>query len=107
MTDNKQEEWVDNRSLYPTMTILELYDYFWATLSTSAAVILSEMIVQGEFCLRLGAGCQAQAAAAADLPGRCPALAGRTDRLRHTENPGRESPMISSEDLAWVQVRLR
>ncbi|WP_294709995.1 hypothetical protein [uncultured Gemmiger sp.] len=54
MTDNKQEEWVDNRSLYPTMTILELYDYFRANFINIGPETLSEMIVQGKFPFAYG-----------------------------------------------------
>ena len=54
MTDNKQEEWVDNRSLEPTMTILELYEYFRANFINIGPETLSEMIVQGKFPFAYG-----------------------------------------------------
>ena len=50
----QQEAWVDGRSLHPTMTIMELYDYFRANFVPAGPETLSDMIVQGKFPFAYG-----------------------------------------------------
>ena len=48
------EEWIDNRSLHPTMTLQELCEYFKANFVQADPETIAEMSVQGKYPFAFG-----------------------------------------------------
>ena len=48
------KEWIDNRSLHPTMTLQELCEYFKANFVPADPETIAEMIVQGKYPFAFG-----------------------------------------------------
>ena len=48
------KEWIDNRSLHPTMTLQELCEYFKANFVQADPETVAEMIVQGKYPFAFG-----------------------------------------------------
>ena len=51
---HNNEEWVDNRSLHPTMTIQELCEYFKANFMTGDPDTVADFIVAGKYPFAIG-----------------------------------------------------
>lgn len=48
------EEWIDNRSLHPLMTLQELCEYFKGNFVPADPETIAEMIVQGKYPFAFG-----------------------------------------------------